>query len=118
MKQMTLGGLITILQHKDPELFVCLDFVHFRPQGIHSYRGYYDQLAIGYGTDDITVAQLLELCKDADGKTFTGYKGGDYNMHSDTPLWIANSNESGSTAIVDVQNFGWCVRIITAAIDD
>ena len=31
-----------------------------------------------------------------------GYKGGEYRMGDDTVLWVANHNESGQTAIVDV----------------
>ena|SRR5690349_15752338 len=115
--QMSLGEIITTLRRKEPEKTVTYDFVHFRPQGIHSYRGYYEQLAIGYGHDDITVADLLALCERAVGKTFTGYKGGDYVMSENTPVWVANHNEAGGTAIVYVQDQDWRIVLITAAID-
>lgn len=114
---MTLGEIIQILSRKDPDKTVTFDFVHFRPAGIHSYRGYYDQLAIGYGHDDITVSGLLDLCRSAVGKTFQGYKGGDYVMSGDTPVWVANHNESGGTGIVDIQDDGWRVLLVTSAVD-
>jgi hypothetical protein len=119
VNQMTLGKMIDVLRRKDPKASVYLDFVHFRPKGIHSYRGYYDQIAIGYATDvDPTVKDVLEMLEGAVGQTFTGYKGGEYGMDWDTPVWIANHNESGSTAVTDIQDAGWRVRIVTVQIDD
>jgi hypothetical protein len=60
----------------------------------------------------------LKLCEEADGKTFTGYKGGDYHMDRSTPVWVANHNESGSTAIVDIRDGGWRTILVTTSIDD
>src|SRR5687768_754993 len=114
---MTLGALIDALKSHDPSKRAYFDFVHFQPEGVHSYRGYYDHLAIGYGRDGRTVGQLLELCEGAVGKTFEGYKGGDYTMTRDTPVWVANHNESGGTAIVRVRDEGWRVLLETASID-
>jgi hypothetical protein len=117
-EQMNLGELIDALKRKDRETSVYYDFVHFRPCGIHSYRGYYDQLAIGYDdSKDTSVGELLDMLKDADGKTFTGYKGGDYVMSLSTPVWVANHNESGGTAIVDVIDQDWRILLVTASVD-
>lgn len=72
---------------------------------IDSYRGSYDHLAIGWGnifpkkTSVSALIAALELCV---GKEFEGYKGGDYTMNRDTPVWCANWSEAGSTAIVGV----------------
>jgi hypothetical protein len=117
MHQLTLGELIAALEKEDQTLTVRYDFVHFAPAGIHSYRGYYDQLAIGYDHTEITVAKLLNTCKLAVGCTFTGYKGGNYKMDRNTRVWVANYNESGSTAIVGVRNDGWIVTLLTASIE-
>jgi hypothetical protein len=115
---MTLGNLIDILERKEPDKPVMFDFVHFRPKGIHSFRGYYYQLAIGYTTDeDMTVGKLLQMLKDADGKTFTGYKGGEYIMDRKTRVWVANRHESGTTGIINVRDDSWCVRLITGICD-
>lgn len=101
---MTLGQIIDTLQRKSPEAFVFFDFVYFRPTTLASYRGYYEQLALGY-TDDMGqtfVHEVLENCIKATGATFTGWKGGDFTMHQDTQVWVANPGESGSTGIVDI----------------
>lgn len=117
---MTLGDLISTLKRKEPETDVGFDFVYFVPNGIHSYRGYYDQLALGYvhaAKQEINVAKLIAILEDANGKTFTGYKGGDYTMDSRTPVWVANHNEAGGTAIVDVRDDGYRITLVTENID-
>ena len=114
---MTLGEIIDALRRKEPEQTIAFDFVYFAPKGITSYRGYYDQLAIGYEQIETTVAEVLAMCNEAVGKTFTGYKGGDYVMGRETPVWVANRSESGSTAIVDIIDHGWRITIETAHIE-
>lgn len=118
--QMSLGELISALRRKDPDAIVMFDFVHFSPSGgVHSYRGYYEDLAIGYAVgSDTKVSDLLGWLEKAVGETFYGYKGGSYTMGDDTPVWVANSNETGSTVIVDVVDEGWRVLLKTASIDD
>lgn len=59
------------------------------PCSPHSYRGYYSDLAFETGPT-IKVKDFLEMCQKALGKTFVGYKGGDFVMGEDTPLWRAN----------------------------
>lgn len=118
-RQMTLGELIKTLKRKDQDKYITFDFVHFRPAGgVHSYRGYYEDLAIGYESGrDTKVAEVVKWLEEAEGKSFYGYKGGEYTMHSDTAVWVANSNESGGTAIVDVVDDGWCIRLKTECVD-
>lgn len=101
--QMTLGEIIATLKRKDQDRSVTFGFDYSRPSGVSSYRGYYEDLAIGYKRGvECTVATLLLMLQDIDGKTLTGWKGGDYVMDSDTVLWMANPGESGGMAIVDV----------------
>lgn len=116
---MTLGELVSTLKRKDPETSIKFDFVHFRPDGtIHSYRGDYAQIALGYGTDgDPKVGQILKLCEDAIYKDFTGYKGGEYTTSEKTPVFVAKKDESDGTAVVDVQDHGWIVTLETAYFD-
>lgn len=117
-KQITLGELINTLKRKDPETEVTFDFVHFRPTGVHSYRGYYEDLAIGYESgSECKVGTLLAKLIEANGKDFTGYKGGEFMMHRDTVVWVANHNEAGGTAIVDVVDDEWRVILKTAMVD-
>lgn len=89
---MTLGRLIQILSVMDPKTVV--------PNGFtspHSYRGYYEQLAfepMGY----VSVKEMLKSAKSAVGKTFTGYKGGNFTMDLGTDIWIS---DYGNTAAED-----------------
>lgn len=118
-KQMTLGELIATLKRKDAGQHVCLDFVYFVPDcTVHSYRGYYEDAAIGYKDGgECTVGDLLAALEKANGAEFFGYKGGTYTMHDDTVLWVAKSNEAGGTAIVDVVDDGGLIMLKTDKID-
>ena len=105
---MRLGQLIKALELLDPENQVQFDFCGFQPGRLTSYRGYYDELALTY-CDRYesnyesnyeskclnTVGKLLKECKEAVGKTFIGYKGGDYVMDKSTPVCVAAWGPSG-----------------------
>ncbi len=105
---MMLGRFLDKLNSFPATAPVRFDFCGFSPTDFGSYRGFYDQLALGfqmaeYGKE-ITVEQLAELASKAVGKVFTGYKGGDYVMHRGTALWVANYGECWSTAICGVRD--------------
>ena len=90
LSQMTLGVLISELeklpQEKEIEN-ICSP---------HSYRGYYSDLALEKQSGTRTVASLVEQLKtECLGQTFTGYKGGDFYMDENTPMWIAEYGSSG-----------------------
>lgn len=88
-EQMTLGELIRALEGTRPDLKI----VGFgRPR---SYRGYYEDLAFEPVEQTQTAAELLEVAKGCMGRTFQGWKGGDYVMHENTPLWIAEWGDPG-----------------------
>lgn len=88
--QMTLGELIETLER----LPLGDDISGF---GLpHSYRGYYRDLAFEPDDEIQAVADLLATCKtECMGRTFTGYKGGDFVMGERTPLWIAPYGSCG-----------------------
>ena len=122
--QMILGALIDALKPLKPDTAVSFDFAFLDPTDFDSYRGYYDQLALGFtggrhsdGWAEIKVAELLAKAEAAVGKTYEGWKGGDYVMTRSTPLWVANPGCTGSTAIVGVQDIGWAILLITANVD-
>lgn len=54
----------------------------------HSYRGYYHCIAFE-PCGETTVGKMLELAEGAIGKTYTGWKGGDFTMYEDTNVFIA-----------------------------
>ena len=61
----------------------------------HSYRGYYEDLAIQPCEKPLSVEQLLVKARAALGEVFEGYKGGDFPMHKNSILWIAYYGSSG-----------------------
>jgi hypothetical protein len=119
-EQMTLGQLIEALNNvKDKDAQVSYDFCFFVPTTLDSFRGYYDQLALGYaanGEHSITVGELLRNLQLGDGRAYEGYKGGTYYMSKDTPLWVANYGEASPTAIVGVKE-DYCVILLTKYIE-
>lgn len=115
-KQLNLGELIFLLSRIAPESEVRYDFARFTPEGLDSYRGYYDQLALGYGEKEITVAELLKICKDMVGATRQGYKGGDFQMGESTPVWMAQWGDCYDTAIVGVIDTGYQAILETAYV--
>lgn len=122
-RTMTLGELMAALERKDEKKEVIFDFVYFRPDGtLRSYRGDYSELSLGYTNmfepkKQIKVGDLLAKLLDAVGKTFTGYKGGEFTMGTETPVWVANCGEAGGTGIVDVCDGGIDVVLKTAKFD-
>lgn len=95
---LTLGQLIEQLQRCDPDMSVRFD-VSGRPGLFDSYRGYYADLSIAPTRNQVTVQTLLSEAVRALGATFTGYKGGEYVMGADTPLWMAEYGDCGRAVI-------------------
>jgi hypothetical protein len=126
--QWTLGQLIEAVERKineregrgDEDAWVHYDFCAFQPTTLGSYRGYYGELALGYQENEdweaVTAKKLLPILKAAVGQTFTGYKGGEFTMGLNTPLWVANYSETGSTAVVGVIDEGFALVIQTRYI--
>lgn len=81
--QMTLGKMINFLSSADPDLLIP------SLENPHSYRGYYEDLAFEPSDGFRKASDLLADCLSALGKTFEGWKGGDFLMKEDTPVWIA-----------------------------
>ena len=95
--QMTLGALIDALEAihcKEGHSGVFTDFCGLAPTGrVYSYRGDYSHFAIEVGREydfpsKCSLPGLIEVLKGSVGKTFEGWKGGDYTMKRDTPVWV------------------------------
>lgn len=116
----SLGELIDLLAVCPRDDSVSFDFCGAVPGSVDSYRGYYDHLAMSWSNrgERPTVAKLLDDLRDADGHVFTGYKGGDFRMHRDTPVWVSNYGESDSTAIIGIRDLGYSVVIDTGYCKD
>lgn len=124
--QWTLGKLIAALEPlaavelKEGELPAAIEFefAGCRPIGLASWRGAYEELAISYeaGSNSfgMKMADFLEILKKAVGEVFVGYKGGNFLMDEDTPLWVANDGCVEHTAVVGIKDDGYKVTILTA----
>ena len=85
---MTLGELIRALE-KEPDRQLEVGFGN-----PHSYRGWYEQLAFE-PMEDTTVAAMLREARGALGVTFTGWKGGEYQMSEHTDCHLAYMGRIG-----------------------
>ena len=92
---LTLGDAIDQLKVLPSSNTVRFDWNGLSPNSEHSYRGYYSDLALDWGTEHCTVRRLLSLCERALGNQYMGYKGGDYLMDAKTPLWAALWGDTG-----------------------
>ncbi len=53
----------------------------------------------------IFAREAAEKCRSVIGKTFTGYKGGDFTMSESSPVWIAQYGISGDP-LLDIDGSG------------
>jgi len=97
--QMTLGDLIERLEALPRELKIA------GIENPHSYRGYYCDLAFEASENSVSVGEQLEVCHEAMGKVFEGYKGGDFMMGENTPVWVAYYGDVG-LRLVEVKDDG------------
>lgn len=108
---LTLSRLIKILEFLPDHMII-----HCANE-MFSYRGYYDDLAIGFG--ETTVGELLKTARSALGHSFTGYKGGEYLMGEDTLLWQATDSGHCSdlavigVKLIDSNNGKWVAMLTT-----
>lgn len=59
------------------------------PGSANTYRGYYQDLALSRYEYPVTVAQVLETLNNVNGNMLEGYKGGEYVMHDDVTVYVA-----------------------------
>lgn len=115
-EQWNLGQLIDALERCPKDNAVRFDFCMTAPTTLDSYRGYYEDLALGWqeqpGYPEPTVGALLKTLKEQLGTTVHGYKGGDYTVDRRQWVYVANYSETSSTCIVGV-NSGYYTVIRT-----
>lgn len=119
----TIGTLITLLRNCDPDATVRYDFPPYQfPTEIDSYRGSYDEPALGHAGRDShnqssvnmhgrkdeapkVAVVIAELEKAINGAIYyEGWKGGQYRYHGTEPLWVDNRGEYNRVAIVGIQD--------------
>jgi hypothetical protein len=116
---MTIGELIDALRKCEKNTPVFFDFPSYRqPDGIISYRGYYDQPAIsfvaGHWDDEDKKAHAFADQLERELKeTHCGYKGGDYKYTRDDTPFVANYGETSGVIVAGVLDEGYRATIIT-----
>ncbi len=118
--QLTLGEIISkceaiLAKGTDDEPVVTLDFGYFYPTKIDSWRGAYEELALNYTTEGVqlTLSIFIDMLKNAIGKGFEGYKGGEFLMSRHTPVWVANYSEGCNSAVIEIVDGDYQVIIMT-----
>ena len=67
-----------------------------------SYRGYYCELGLN-PSNETKVSEMIEVLQSALGKTFEGYKGGEYTMSEDVDCYLAPYGSCGMKIVgIDV----------------
>jgi hypothetical protein len=73
----------------------------------HSYRGYYDHLALGLDVVDrqdgkpaLKAAAYLAWLRTLEGETLYGYKGGEYRVDVDAPVHVSQSSGELSRTVI------------------
>lgn len=104
----TLGKLISELEKLNQDAHVRIQPYGLNPAGFESYRGYYCDLALDYDMEygPTTVADVLKWAKDAVNKEFIGWKGGEFLMNKNTPLWISQFGKSSNMRLARIEPLG------------
>lgn len=103
----TLGNLIDELEKYPKDWGVYILPFNLVPEEFCSCRGYYEDLNLTVITrseaisknKEMTVGRLLEMAKEANGKTFYGY----ITMNRNTPIWVGDNDYSSGVAIAEVK---------------
>lgn len=116
---LTLGALIEALDEQPGEKPVVFGgAVAASPGGLDSYRGYYSDLSFEPSLDPVNVEELRKDAKAALGKSFIGYKGGDFVMNEETPLWVSEYGECSDVAVMQVISTEDSVVLATKRLRD
>jgi hypothetical protein len=74
----------------------------------YSYRGDYSQVAFIKDTD-VNVSTMIDSLESVVGKTFTGYKGGEFTMDEYTDVYIVDDYDMCGTLADDYVFNLWLV---------
>lgn len=96
---MSLGELIEMLE--DAARFHGDDWIMAIGLGEpHSNRGYYETLAF-VAERDVKVTESLARAKSAVGKTYHGWKGGEFTMDVDTEVYLTVAQSRSGSPITE-----------------
>jgi hypothetical protein len=118
--QLTIGEIIIHLGNlNNKNLPVLFNFEKARPTCLSSWRGSYCEIAFEYNNESEpkTAEKIIADLKEAIGKTYIGYKGGDFVMGKNTPVWVSNYGESDHRGVVGVEERADAIILLTADCD-
>lgn len=95
--QLTLGELKDQLEKIDGDVLI------YGLGELMSYRGYYSDLAFVPVDNTVKARDVLIQVRNAMGEVFTGYKGGDYVMGRNTPLWLADYGDASGKRFMGLE---------------
>lgn len=111
--------LVDAVSKLKPDTIIRFDFGYTTPCGMHSYRGYYEDMAIGYKDDEfgnLLAGQWLDELKSFSQQKLHGYKGGTYDVRHDTTIWVSKHiSEVTGTMITGIKDLGYGYAIIETA---
>jgi hypothetical protein len=118
---MTIGSVLTRLRSMGQDKRVYFDFCRCVPTEVGSWRGVYAEPALGWAPSGYsgnaqapTVAELIGRLEEAiDGRTFGGWKSGDYSYGLRHTLHIDNAGDWTQTEIASVEQDEYQVMIYT-----
>lgn len=117
----SVGDLIDkLVDTGEPDARVWLSPFMLRPTELSSYRGYYEDVALGYEVDDepVKVRDLLEDLLAILGAETHGYKGGRYRADRSTALWAANWGEAPGIGITGIKKLADGLYELTTEVVD
>ena len=115
---LTLGEAIEFIAKAPRSYVVVFDYNNESPGKEMSYRGYYSDLSFETNNGEPkTVDEFDHQLNGALDQEYTGYKGGEFRMGADTPLWQSPYGTIGR-AIVGIRttNEG-TIELATKKID-
>lgn len=110
-EQFSLGKLIYELKNMDrPNAGVMFSDGTY-PGRLSSWRGSYDELAVVPEQEEYynSLSDFVAVLESAVGKTFEGYKGGEFVMDEHSPVWVAEWGDNAYTAPCAVVYRTWVV---------
>jgi hypothetical protein len=116
MSTWTLKELTKALASEPVGNTVALMFTTQHITGLASWRGRYDEMSIEFSDwgKPMTVGELLAQARAADGGIFEGYKGGDYQMHEWTPVWVCEHGDADERGLLGIRRKSGVSILITS----
>ena len=117
-RQYTLGKLIKVLELCSPKAHVYFDFCQLVPRSFHSYRGYYEDLQLDWRVENswetLECKDFLILCKEQLNSVHTGWKGGDFRMTENTPIWVGEVGKATHVMLTEILHDSYLVMLGTS----